>query len=152
MVTGDANIGTRVVYDILVANNDSQPLYDVWVAAASGKVYYVRQGEINIIMTDAQKDKANTLFVEEKTWGEEHEAALNELKVACVKWVNEKLMGNSSVLIVKEVSDYPHEGRTITTTFTDDFYIVLRNGTIYEIAMQWPSMQVLSLSIINDPN
>jgi len=145
VVTGDPNIGTRVLYDILVANNDSQPLYEAWVVGASGVPVSVQQGEINIILTDAQKKKANALFNEERNWGEKHEAALTELKEASIQWVREKIRPKSSVLLTSPTGDYQHT--STTTTFIDSFYVVLRDGTIYKIRMQWPSMQVLGFSV-----
>jgi hypothetical protein len=145
VVTGDANIGTRVLYDILVANNDSQPLYEAWVVGSSGVPVSVQQGEINIVLTDAQKKKANALFNEERNWGEKHEAAIAELKAACIKLVEEKFMVDSPVIVAAPTGEYQHVATT--TTFFDSFYVVLRDGTIYKIRMQWPSMQVLGFSV-----
>jgi len=145
VVTGDPNIGTRVLYNIVVANNDSQPLFETWVLGSTGMPVSVRQGEINIILTDEQKKKANTLFSEERNWGEKHEAALVELKEASIQWVQEKICPNSSVLLASPTGDYQHTNTT--TTFIDSFYVVLRDGTIYKIGMQWPSMQVLGFSV-----
>ena len=145
VVTGDPNIGTRVLYNIVVANNDSQPLYETWVLGSTGMPVSVRQGEINVILTDAQKKKANTLFSEERNWGEKHEAALVELKEASIQWVQEKICPNSSVLLASPTGDYQHTN--MTTTFIDSFYVVLRDGTIYKIGLQWPSLQVLGFSV-----
>lgn len=145
VVTGDPNIGTRVLYNIVVADNDSQPLYETWVLGSTGMPVSVRQGEINIILTDAQKKKANTLFSEERNWGEKHAAALAELKEASIQWVQEKISPNSSVLLASPTGEYQHTNTT--TTFIDSFYVVLRDGTIYKIRMQWPSLQVLGFSV-----
>jgi len=145
VVTGDPNIGTRVLYNIVVANNDSQPLYETWVLGSTGMPVSVRQGEINIILTDSQKKKANTLFSEERNWGEKHEEALEELKEASIQWVQEKICPASSVLLASPTGDYQYINTT--TTFIDSFYVVLRDGTIYKIRMQWPSLQVLGFSV-----
>ena len=147
---GDASVATRLIYRVRVAKNETQPLYETWVIGSSGKPFYSYQNEMNIILTDEQKQKAGALFAEERGWGEKHTAALNELKDACVKWVKQNQKEDCPVLLSAETGDYQHV--TVTTTFIDSFYIVMRNGVIYQIAMQWPSMQVISLFVINDPS
>ncbi|NLI54480.1 MAG: hypothetical protein GX417_09185 [Clostridiales bacterium] len=147
LVTGDPSIGTRVVYYVRVAKSETQPLYEAGVVGSSGNPYYAIQGEINLVLTDEQKAKANTLFAEEKTWGEKHDAALTELKEAGIQWMREKIKSNASVLLAASTGDYPHENMNITTTFVDSFYVVFRDGTIYRIRMQWPSMQILGISV-----
>ena len=74
--------------------------------------------------------------------------ALAELKDACVKWVKQSIEEDVPVLLTAETGDYPHA--TITTTFLDSFYVVMRNGVIYQVTMQWPSMQVLSIVLVNE--
>ena len=145
VVTGDPTIGTRVVYHVRVAKSKTQPLYEAWVVGSSGKPYIAMQSEINIVLTDEQKDRANTLFSTETTWGEQHEVALAELKEASIQWVREKMKSDSSVLLAAATGDFQH--LTLTTTFADSFYVVFRDGTIYKITMQWPSMQVLGISV-----
>jgi len=145
---GDATIATRLVYRVRVTESESQTLYETWVVGSSGKPFYSRQNEMNIILTDAQKQKAGALFSEERNWGEKHTAALAELKDACVKWVRQNLKEDAPVLLSAETGDYQHD--TITMTFIDSFYIVMRNGVIYRISMQWPSMQVLSVVTVNE--
>ena len=141
---GDAD-GTRKVYYIRVAKSESQPLYEAWVIGDSGKPLYISQNELNIILTDAQKEEANTLFAEERRWGKQHDAARAELKTACEAWATANLMVDYPVLFSAETGDYKHT--TITTTFIDSYYVVMQDGTIYIITMQWPSMQVLRITM-----
>ncbi len=145
---GDASIATRLIYRVRVAKNETQPLYETWVIGSSGKPFYSRQNELNIVLSDEQKQKAGALFAEERGWGEKHTAAVAELKDACVKWVKQTLKEDSPVLLSAETGENPHT--TITTTFVDSFYVVMRNGVIYQITMQWPSMQVLSIVLVNE--
>lgn len=145
---GDASIATRRIYRVRVAKNESMTLYETWVIGSSGTPFYSSQNELNILLTDEQKQKASALFAEERNWGEQHTAALAELKGACVQWVKQNIEEDVPILLTTETSDYPHA--TITTTFLDSFYVVMRNGVIYQIAMQWPSMQVLSVVLVNE--
>jgi hypothetical protein len=145
---GDASIAIRLIYRVRVAKNETQPLYETWVIGSSGKPFYSRQNELNIVLSDEQKQKAGALLAAESSWGEKHTAALNELKDACVKWVRQTLKEDAPVLLSAQTGEYPHT--TITTTFIDSFYVVFRNGVIYQIAMQWPSMQVLSIVMVNE--
>lgn len=145
---GDATIATRLIYRVRVAESESQTLYETWVVGSSGKPFYCSQNEMNIILTDEQKQKAAALFTEERNWGEKHTAALAELKDACVEWVEKNLTGDYPVLLSADTDDFQHE--PITMTFIDSFYVVMRNGVIYQISMQWPSMQVLSVVLVNE--
>ena len=145
---GDATIATKLIYRVRVAKSESMMLYETWVIGSSGKPFYSSQNELNIILTDEQKQKASALSAEERSWGEQHTAALAELKDACVKWVKQSIEEDVPVLLTAETGDYPHA--TITTTFLDSFYVVMRNGVIYQVTMQWPSMQVLSIVLVNE--
>jgi len=145
VVTGDPNIGTRVVYIVRVAKSESMWQYEAGVVASSGVPYFAQQNEVNIIMTDEQKEKANTLFANERNWGEKHEAALAELKEASIQFVRDQFSPKSAILVSASTGEY--QSSTMTTTFKDSFYVVLRDGTIYLVRMQWPSMQVLGFSV-----
>lgn len=145
VVTGDPSIGTRVVYIVRVAESESTWRYEAGVLAATGMPYFAQQNEINVVLTDEQKERANALLAEERDWGEKHEAALSEVKNASSRWVRENIQPKSSVLLASSTGEYLHD--TTTTTFVDSFYVVLRDGTIYKIRMQWPSMQVLNFSV-----
>ena len=145
---GDASNAARLIYRVRVAKSETMTLYETWVIGSSGKPFYSSQNEQNIVLSDEQKQKASALSAEERSLGEQHTAALAELKDACVKWVKQNIEEEAPVLLTAETGDYPHA--TITTTFLDSFYVVMRNGVIYQITMQWPSMQVLSIVLVNE--
>lgn len=145
---GDASIATRRIYRVRVAKSESIARYEALVNGTTGTPYQARQNEMNIVLTDEQKEKANALYTEERSWGVKHTAAQEEMKDACVKWVKQNQKEDSPLLLSAETGEYSHT--TITTTFVDSFYVVMRNGVIYQITMQWPSMQVLSIALVNE--
>jgi hypothetical protein len=142
----------QVNYLVSIEQNETRMLYSVWLSGSTGQLITAQQSEINIILTQEQKQKANELYAQERTWGEKHEAALAELKDACIEWVQLKLMKDDPVLFAAPTGDYAHEEMPISTTFVDRFYVVMYNGTIYDIQMQWPSMSVLAITVVNESN
>ncbi len=150
LVTGDPDVATRVVYYIRVARNETQPLYEAYIIGSTGKPFYISQGEINIVLTDAQKEQANELFAQERSWGERHRTAATELKAAGVQWITEHIAPQTPVVLATRAEDGIAADNPVTVTFTDSNYIVLKDGTVYQLRMQWPSMQVLSLFVWNE--
>ncbi len=146
---GDAD-GTRAVYHVRVANSETITRYEAWIVADSGNLLYCNQSELNIVLTDEQKEQANILFTEERNWGEKHEDALKRLKAESTLWVMNNLMEDEPILFVAETGENPRVN--VTTTFVESYYVAMRNGTIYQIAMQWPSFQVLQVSMLNEMN
>lgn len=145
--SGDGSIVQDEFYLVTVGETESNPRYQALFRCDWTSLYYVWQSEQNVVMTAEQTEKANALFAEEKIWGEKHDAAFAELKDACIHWVEENLMDDDPVLLASEDSDY--DKGTITTTMKNRYYVVMLDGTIYQIEMQWPAMQVLSLQVIN---
>jgi len=145
---GDASIATRLIYRVRVAKSESITRYEALVNGTTGIPYHARQNEMNIVLTDEQKEKANALFAEERSWGVKHAAALKELKNACIQWVKENQMGDYPVLLAEEKEG--SERKQVSTTFWQGYYVVMRNGTIYDISIVWPSMSVLSVGILNE--
>ena len=135
-------------YLVTVGDPDSEPRYQAKIRSDWFSLNYVWQSEQNIVMTAEQTEKANALYAAEKTWGEKHDAAFAELKDACVHWVEENLMDDDPVLVAAEDTSY--DKGPITPTLKNRYYVVMLDGTIYQIEMQWPSMQVLSLQVIDE--
>ena len=135
-------------YLVTVGDPVSEPRYQAKIRSDWFSLNYVWQSEQNIIMTAEQTEKANALYAAEKTWGEKHDAAFAELKDACVHWVEENLMEDDPVLVAAEDTSY--DKGPITPRLKNRYYVVMLDGTIYQIEMQWPSMQVLSLQVIDE--
>lgn len=133
---------------VTVGDPDSEPRYQAKIRSDWLSLNYVWQSEQNIIMTAEQTEKANALYAAEKTWGEKHDAAFAELKDACVHWVKENLMDDDPVLVAAEDTSY--DKGPISPWLKNRYYVVMLDGTIYQIEMQWPAMQVLSLQVINE--
>ena len=148
VVTGDPTIGTRVVYHLRVAKVGSMLEYTALVNGSTGKPYYAWRSERDIVLSDEQKAEANALFAEEKNWGEKHDAAIEELKNASICWLQENLMADYPVILAAETGYCTMN--PVTTTFTNSYGIVLQNGSVYQLLMQWPSMQVLSVTWGNE--
>ncbi|MEA4940707.1 MAG: hypothetical protein VB091_14095 [Christensenella sp.] len=145
---GDASIATRLIYRVRVAKSESITLYEAYVNASTGVPYFARQNEMNIVLTDEQKEKANSLYSAERGWGEKHAAALQEMKIACIQWVEANQMGNYPVLLAVEKEGA--ERNQISTTFWQGYYVVMRDGTIYDMSIIWPSMKLLHFGILNE--
>lgn len=148
VVTGDPTIGTRVVYHLRVAKVGSMLEYTALVNGSTGKPYYAWRSERDIVLSDEQKAEANALFAEEKNWGEKHEAAIEELKNASICWVQENLMADYPVILAAETGNCTMN--PVTTTFTNSYGVVMQNGSVYQLLMHWPSMQVLSVTWVNE--
>lgn len=148
VVTGDPTIGTRVVYYLRVATVESMPEYELVINGNAGEILYVWRSEVGITLTEEQKAQGNTLFAEEKNWGEKHDSALEQMRQASILWVLKNLKGDYPVLFGVENNNY-YKG-PINPTFKNSYYVVMRDGTAYEIVMQWPSMQVLSVTWVNE--
>lgn len=148
VVTGDPITGTRVVYYLRAAKVESMPEYEVLINGNAGEILYAWRSELGIILTEEQKAEANTLFAEEKKWGEKHASALEQMRQASILWVLKNLKGDYPVLFGAENNDYYK--RPVTTTFQNSYYVVMQDGIVYEILMQWPSMQVLSVTWVNE--
>lgn len=145
---GDASVATRLVYRVRVAKSESITLYEAYVNGTTGVPYFAWQNEINVVMTDEQKEKANALYAAERSWGEQHAAALQEAKAACVQWVEENLMEDYPVLVAAEKEEFDRV--QVSTTFWQDYYVVMRDGTVYDVIIQWPSMRILHVGILNE--
>ena len=148
VVTGDPTIGTRVVYYLRVAKIESMPEYELLINGSGGEVLYAWRSEVGIILTEVQKAEANALFAEEKNWGEKHASALEQMRQASILWALKNLKGDYPVLFGAENNDYYK--RPVTTTFLNSYYVVMQDGKAYEILIQWPSMQVVSVSWLNE--
>lgn len=145
---GDGTNIQDAFYLVTVGDPDSEPRYQAKIRSDWFSLYYVWQSEQNIVMSAEQTEKANALYAAEKTWGVKHDAAFAELKDACVHWVEENLMEDDPVLLASEDNEY--DKGPITTALKNRYYVVMLDGTIYQIEMQWPAMQVLSLTVVND--
>ena len=83
---GDSEFYYRWIYRIQVPLAASLMKYEVYLLASTGGLMSANQHEMNIILSDEQKERANRLYMDEPRWGEKHVEAMSELYQACYDW------------------------------------------------------------------
>ena len=145
--TGNAEDTTRWYYMVSVPLSDATSKYEAYVVASTGEVISLSQHDANIILTKDQEEQALQLYQDEKTWGEKHLDALSSLTDGCRDWAIKNLNDSHAIVLEANRGHYP-EG-PISTTFTNNYYVITNDAKVYFITMQWPSMQVLNIDLVN---
>lgn len=146
---GDTEFSYRWVYRVYVPLAASLIKYEVYLLGNTGDLMYANQHEMNIILSDEQKERSNNLFLDEPRWGEKHIEALSELYQACYDWSVQNLDEPHPMLLDTDIYQQPND--SLQRTFSAPCYVVTKDGRVYSLTMEWPSLQVLSISLINDP-
>lgn len=147
---GDTEFSYRWVYRVYVPLAASLIKYEVYLLGNTGDLMYANQHQMNIILSDEQKERSNNLFLDEPEWGEKHIEALSELYQACYDWSVQNLDEPHPMLLDTDIYQQPND--SLQRTFSAPCYVVTKDGRVYSLTMEWPSLQVLSISVINDPN
>lgn len=147
---GDTEFSYRWVYRVYVPLAASLIKYEVYLLGSTGDLMYANQHEMNIILSDEQKERSNNLFLDEPRWGEKHVEALSELYQACYDWSVQNLDEPHPMLLDTDIYQQPND--SLQRTFSAPCYVVTKDGRVYSLTMEWPSLQVLSISVINDPS
>ena len=147
---GDTEFSYRWVYRVYVPLAASLIKYEVYLLGNTGDLMYANQHEMNIILSDEQKERSNNLFLDEPEWGEKHIEALSELYQVCYDWSVQNLDEPHPMLLDTDIYQQPND--SLQRTFSAPCYVVTKDGRVYSLSMEWPSLQVLSISVINDPN
>lgn len=146
--SGDSEFSARWVYFVRVKMAETMTKYEAYVVASTGEVIYANQHSVNIIMSDEQRDQAEKLYSEETIWGEKHTEAFQALHLACYDWAIANL-GEPRPIVLEADSGQMPDG-AVQREFTGEFYVVTRDGRVYALSMSWPSLQVLSISLISE--
>jgi len=146
---GDTEFSYRWIYRFKVPLAASLMKYEVYIVGSTGDLMYANQHQMNIILTDEQKEKANNLYAEGANWGKLHQQASEELYQACFDWSVANLDETRPILLDSNVGKEARGALLRTTGAT--YYVVTKDGRVYSLSMEWPSLQVLSISVINDP-
>lgn len=146
---GDTEFSYRWVYRVYIPLAASLIKYEVYLLGDTGDLMYANQHEMNIILSDEQKERSNNLFLDEPEWGEKHIEALSELYQACYDWSVQNLDEPHPMLLDTDIYQQPND--SLQRTFSAPCYAVTKDGRVYSLTMEWPSLQVLSISVINDP-
>lgn len=146
---GDTEFSYRWVYRVYVPLAASLIKYEVYLLGNTGDLMYANQHEMNIILSDEQKERSNNLFLEQPEWGEKHIEAMSELYQACYDWSVQNLDEPHPMLLDTDIYQQPND--SLQRTFSAPCYVVTKDGRVYSLTMEWPSLQVVSISVINDP-
>lgn len=146
--SGDSEFSARWVYFVRVKMAETMTKYEAYVVASTGEVIYANQHSVNIIMSDEQRDQAEKLYSEETIWGEKHAEAFQALHLACYDWAIANLEEPRPIVLEANSGQMPDGA--VQREFTGGYYVVTRDGRVYALSMSWPSLQVLSISLISE--
>ena len=144
---GNAEDTSRWLYIVSVPSRDDEK-YGAYVVESTGEVIYLSQNENNITLTDEQQKEAETLLAAEADYGNMHQKAIANLKIACEEWAIANLNDSHPILLDALRGKLPDQ--PATEKFSADFYVVTNDARVYCITMYWPSMQVLNIDVVND--
>lgn len=147
VTAGDGNSTRERLYFIRVPEETAIIQYEVAILGSTGEVLYVSRGNSNIRLTDAQKKQAEEFYAETSEWEDLHVAAMQSLRQACFDWAKTKLDESRPVVLDANRGEMPGVKQR---QFSHSFYVVTRDGRVYSVSMHWPSMQALSIEVIND--
>lgn len=144
--TGDGEFAARWLYIVDVPSIDNGR-YQAYVIASSGEVIYLSQSESNITLTGEQKKQATDLLAVEPDVGREHQKTFTLLRDACREWAVANL-GDAHPILLDAVRGRMPESPA-REMYSVDYYVVTKDSRVYCITMHWPSLQVLSIDVIN---
>ncbi|OJU09296.1 MAG: hypothetical protein BGN88_10425 [Clostridiales bacterium 43-6] len=146
VTTGDGEFSERWVYFVRVPLATTMTKYEVSVLGSTGEVIYASHSIVDVRLTDEQKKQAEEFYAETSEWEEKHTEALQSLQLACSDWVKAKLDESRPIVLDANRGEMP---RVQIRQFDRGYYVVTRDGRVYSVAMNWPSMQVLSIGVEN---
>ena len=140
---------SRWAYHVQVLSASSMVKYEIYIVASTGDWMEAYQNEMNIFLSDEQKERANSLYQEGVTWGKKHQNAAEEVYQACYDWSVLNLDESSQILL--DTDPGLQSRGALRRTFATKYYVVTHDGRVYALTMHWPSLKVINLSMINDP-
>ena len=143
---GNAEDTSRWLYIVSVPSRDDEK-YGAYVVESTGEVIYLSQNENNITLTDEQQKEAETLLAAEADYGNMHQKAIANLKIAFEEWAIANLNDSHPILLDALRGKLPDQ--PATEKFSADFYVVTNDARVYCVTMYWPSMQVLNIDVEN---
>lgn len=146
VTSGDGNSSLERLYFVRVPEETSIIQYEVAILGSTGEVLYASRGTSSIRLTDAQKKQAEAFYVETSEWEDLHVSAMQSLRQACFDWAKTKLDESRPVVLDANRGEMPGVKQR---QFGHSFYVVTRDGRVYSVSMQWPSMQVMSIEVIH---
>ena len=137
----------RRLYTVTVSTEDGDLLYYAEVNAVTGVAYRAQRSLSTIQLTQEQSEEAASLgTLKSFSTADFSEKAQDAARVA-EEWVRERLEPDAPFL-----RTIPNNIYTDSEEFplvSMDSYVTLENGTIYNVAVVWPSMDIVELIILN---
>ena len=146
VTSGDGNSSLERLYFVRVPEETSIIQYEVAILGSTGEVLYASRGTSSIRLTDAQKKQAEAFYAETSEWEDLHVSAMQSLQQSCFDWAKTKLDESRPVVLDANRGEMPGVKQR---QFGHSFYVVTRDGRVYSVSMQWPSMQVMSIEVIH---
>ncbi len=146
VTTGDGEFSERWIYFVRVPLATTMVKYEVSILGSTGEVIYASHSNVDVRLTDAQKKQAEEFYEETSEWEEKHMAALESLNQACTDWAKVKLGESRPIVLDANRGEMPGVKQR---QFSHSYYVVTRDGRVYSVSMQWPSMQVLGIGVEN---
>ena len=143
---GDGEFSEEWIYHVYTPLHATINRYEAIIVGSTGEVIYAARSMANIILTDAQKKQAEEFYAETSEWEDKHFEALESLKQACTDWAKAKLDESSPIVLDANRGEMP---RVKIRQFDRAYYVVTRDGRVYSVRMNWPSLQVLSVEVEN---
>lgn len=123
--------------------------YYAEVNAVTGEAYRADKAwELLKPMTAEQQVRVDELFTHDETWSSAlFEAAEPETGPEAMKWFQDKFHPDAPMLPLI----YPgsSEDEVLRHAIDVEYYVVLRDGTIYLLSMVWPTFEILMIERIN---
>lgn len=126
---------------------DGNYRYYAEVNAVTGVAYRADRNPTTIVLTEEQKKQAAALGTfDDFSSADFSEEQQNSLQLA-EQWVRDRL--EPDVPFLRTVSNNVQTDNIDFPLVRMDDYVILENGTIYNVTFCWPSMDVIEVSVLN---
>jgi hypothetical protein len=124
---------------------EGQPEYVAYVNAETGVAYYAEQRYSHVPkMTVEQHEKWSKAYANSDSDAIDYLSMDVDCKDFAREWIPQKFDLKAKILgMVDSGSLFDQDGAST------NFYIVIRDGTIYHITMAWPQLTVVEITILN---
>jgi len=126
---------------------DGNPLYYAEVNAATGVAYRAEKCLSTIVLTEEQQKQADALGTLEDFFTED----FSEVQQSSVRtvdgWVHDRL--ERDVPFLRTVPNIIESDSVSFPLVWMEYYVICVNGTIYNVTLCWPTMEVVGVYLLN---
>lgn len=124
---------------------EGQPEYIAYVNAETGIAYAAEQRYSHVPqMTEAQREKWEKAYANGDSDAIDYLSMDVDCRDFAREWIPQKFDLNAKILgIIESGSMFDSDGAST------NFYVVIRDGTIYHVTMAWPQLTVLEVTLLN---